>query len=207
MWSLPLLEASRERVLAGDLKSPLKRLLGDADLWLARSRKSDQLFTVTTKPATPSVTYSCSPHCFYSLGTYWWPNNATPDGLPYVRDDGLVNPDTFKYDSIPLSQMLFAVSNLSLAYFFTANRSYAAGAAAFVDTFFFNQETYMDASVGLEHSQACQTTTLGVGPGSSTPRTLRTRSTRRASCRPTIQAGAPNARRSCAAGWDSIGAG
>ena len=93
LWSLPLLEASRERVLAGDLKSPLKRLLGDADLWLARSRKSDQLFTVTTKPATPSVTYSCSPHCFYSLGTYWWPNNATPDGLPYVRDDGLVNPD------------------------------------------------------------------------------------------------------------------
>jgi hypothetical protein len=154
LWSLPLLEASRERVLAGDLKSPLKRLLGDADLWLARSRKSDQLFTVTTKPATPSVTYSCSPHCFYSLGTYWWPNNATPDGLPYVRDDGLVNPDTFKYDSIPLSQMLFAVSNLSLAYFFTANRSYAAAAAAFVDTFFFNQETYMDASVGLEHSQA-----------------------------------------------------
>ena len=154
LWSQPLLEASRERVLAGDLKSPLKRLLGDADLWLAHSRKSDQLFTVTTKPAAPSVTYSCSPHCFYSLGTYWWPNNATPDGLPYVRNDGLVNPDTFKYDSIPLSQMLFAVSNLSLAYYLTANRSYAAGAAAFVDAFFFDQETYMDASVGLEHSQA-----------------------------------------------------
>jgi hypothetical protein len=154
LWSQPLLEASRERVHAGDLKSPLKRLLGDADLWLAHSRKSDQLFTVTTKPAAPSVTYSCSPHCFYSLGTYWWPNNATPDGLPYVRNDGLVNPDTFKYDSIPLSQMLFAVSNLSLAYYLTANRSYAAGAAAFVDAFFFDQETYMDASVGLEHSQA-----------------------------------------------------
>ena len=126
-WSLAAITLQIGR--SPQLQLPLRSLLTHADLWLARSTHTP-LFSVTTKPAVPSRSFNCSQHCFYSLGTYWWPNNATADGLPYVRRDGLVNPETFEYDSIPLSQMLFALSNLSLAYYFTRNASFAAGAAA-----------------------------------------------------------------------------
>ena len=37
---------------------------------------------------------------------------------------GLVNPETFLYDSVPISQMIFAVSNLSLAHYFTGDPRY-----------------------------------------------------------------------------------
>tara|TARA_B110001452_G_scaffold91867_1_gene75713 strand:+ start:494 stop:1720 length:1227 start_codon:yes stop_codon:yes gene_type:complete len=155
LWSLDLLASSRERVQRGELQLPLRNLLAHANLWLARSTQTPrELFTVTTKPAVPSRSFNCSQHCFYSLGTYWWPNNATADGLPYVRRDGLVNPETFEYDSIPLSQMLFALSNLSLAYYFTRNASFAVGAAAYADVFFLDAATRMDPDVGLEHNQA-----------------------------------------------------
>ena len=155
LWSQTLLEQSLARVRHGELQAPLQHLLSDGNLWLARSTRPP-LFSVTQKPKPPGANYTCPnpPHCFYSLGTYWWPNNGTASGLPYVRRDGLVNPETFEFDSIPLSQMLFAVSNLSLAYYFTGNESYAAGAAAYADTFFFDNATRMDPTIGLEHAQA-----------------------------------------------------
>ena len=33
-------------------------------------------------------------HDFYSEGDYWWPDPENPDG-PYIRRDGVSNPDNF----------------------------------------------------------------------------------------------------------------
>ena len=35
---------------------------------------------------------SHDPHDFVSVPVYFWPNPETPDGLPWVRRDGRVNP-------------------------------------------------------------------------------------------------------------------
>ncbi len=48
-------------------------------------------FSVMHKTMTPP---SGDKHDFYNLGTYWWPDPAKPDGLPYIRKDGEVNPET-----------------------------------------------------------------------------------------------------------------
>ena len=32
-------------------------------------------------------------HDYASMGPYWWPNPDTPNGLPYVRRDGVGNPE------------------------------------------------------------------------------------------------------------------
>src|ERR1700728_38094 len=38
------------------------------------------------------------PHEYVSVATYYWPNPATPTGLPYIRRDGPRNPETLEYD-------------------------------------------------------------------------------------------------------------
>ena len=33
-------------------------------------------------------------HDYFSLSPYWWPDSTKPDGLPYVRHDGVTNPES-----------------------------------------------------------------------------------------------------------------
>lgn len=49
-----------------------------------------RLLRVTDKSHAPE---GGTLHDFSSMGPYWWPNPDTPDGLPYVRRDGHVNPE------------------------------------------------------------------------------------------------------------------
>ena len=48
------------------------------------------LISVTDKPHAPE---GGTLHDFTSRGPYWWPNPDSPDGLPYIRRDGHVNPE------------------------------------------------------------------------------------------------------------------
>lgn len=41
---------------------------------------------------------SRNPHDYVSIGTYWWPNPASPDGLPYVQRDGELSSELELYD-------------------------------------------------------------------------------------------------------------
>ncbi len=58
---------------------------------LALSLEKDfPLVSVTDKPRPPD---GGTRHDFSSCGPYWWPDPDAPDGLPYVRRDGHVNPE------------------------------------------------------------------------------------------------------------------
>jgi len=169
LWHGPFLAQTRTALNSTCLKSggsgplcpSLAKLVGYADHW-ANESAQNRTFSVMTKPdAGPSG----NKHAFFSLGTYWWPNPNTKTGLPYVHRDGLVNPETFKYDSVPLSQMIFAVSNLSLGYYFTGEKRYCSGAVHFIDTFFLDPATRMDPTVGLQYSQEIRGSDEGRGIG------------------------------------------
>eukprot|EP00729_Bicosta_minor_P009349 gene9349-12951_t len=128
MWDGDLLAQTKQGL--SDPASPLQPALGHlrdwADHW-ANESDYNKTFTVMSKPEPGP---SGNLHDFFSLATYWWPNPNTKDGIPYIRKDGIVNPETFLYDSVPLSQMLFAVSNLSLAHYFTNEPRYCDAAAS-----------------------------------------------------------------------------
>ena len=49
-------------------------------------------------------------HDYYSIGRYFWPDDAKSDGLPWVRRDGQVNPDVFstQYDKVASDAMFSA---------------------------------------------------------------------------------------------------
>ncbi len=102
--------------------------------------------------ATPvlSVTHkkrlapSGDPHDYLSMGPYWWPDPASPDGLPYIRRDGERNPETEQYDSPRLKQLVAAVTSLAWGGFFTREQSYLRHAAALVRAWFLEESTRMN---------------------------------------------------------------
>ncbi|MDP2602753.1 MAG: alginate lyase family protein, partial [Deltaproteobacteria bacterium] len=59
-------------------------------------------------------------HDYMSLAPYWWPNSNTPNGLPYIRRDGEVNPERDQTsDRRRFDNLVRGVKPLALGYFFT----------------------------------------------------------------------------------------
>ena len=54
-------------------------------------------------------------HDYMSLGPYWWPDTTKSDGLPYIRRDGVVNPERYLYDNVALKSLDTAVTSQTLA--------------------------------------------------------------------------------------------
>lgn len=102
-------------------------------------------------------------HDYYSLGKYWWPDPAKEDGLPYIRHDGITNPECARYDADALNTMSESVFYLSLAWIYTGNEAYASGAAEWIRTWFLDPETRMNPH--LEYGQAIPGITEGRGIG------------------------------------------
>jgi hypothetical protein len=112
--------------------------------------RSDAQAALKTKP--PSVVDndlvppSGDKHDYISFGPYWWPDPAKEDGLPYIRRDGEVNPDSRSggSDAPALGKMASAVQSLALAYYFTDDQRFAEHAARLLRTWFLDPRTKMN---------------------------------------------------------------
>lgn len=119
-------------------------------------------FSVMNKTVTPP---SGDKHDFYNYGPYWWPDSTKPDGLPYIRRDGEVNPETQsdKFDDQSMSRMTSAVETLALAFFFSDDEKYARHAVELLRVWFLESATKMNPH--LEYSQAIPGIVAGRGIG------------------------------------------
>ena len=104
---------------------------------------------VEDKPITAA---SKDPHDYFSTGTYWWPDPAKPDGLPYIRRDGYINPATTKLDNYKVQQMRLKVLPLAALAYFEGDREAGRLAAGQLRTFFLDPKTRMNPN--LKYSQA-----------------------------------------------------
>jgi hypothetical protein len=98
-----------------------------------------------------------------SFGPYWWPNPDTPDGLPYIRRDGEVNPQRDTLDNKPLRALLDAVKTLTLAAEAFQEKQYAERAALLLREWFIDDDTRMNPH--LEYAQAIPGVCDGRGIG------------------------------------------
>jgi len=149
---------NRGRLLDGDenLKASLSALITKADKKLKLGP-----FSVTEKAQPPP---SGDKHDYMSLGPYWWPDPKKADGLPYIRKDGVVNPERSKLgDSARFKDMQYAVSTLATAWFFTGNEKYAAHAAKLMRVWYINPDTRMTPH--MEYGQAIPGRCEGRGIG------------------------------------------
>lgn len=153
------LEKAKAAVAAGDetAKKALKKLVSDADKALAAAPP-----TVMDKGKVPP---SGDKHDYMSLAPYYWPNPASKDGLPYVRKDGKVNPesrDESANDTLRAREIGATVETLAVGYYFTREEKYAEHAAKVLRTWFLDPETKMNPN--FRFAQAV----LGVNDGRGT---------------------------------------
>jgi hypothetical protein len=101
---------------------------------------------------------------YMSLAPYWWPNPNTPNGLPYIRRDGEVNPERDQTsDRRRLDNLVQAVKTLALGYFFTGREDYAAYAAKLLRVWFLDDATKMNPH--LRYAQAVPGLNVGRAAG------------------------------------------
>ena len=112
-------------------------------------------------------------HDYFSYGPYWWPDPSKADGLPYVRRDGQINPESKKdTDDRTWGRTAGAIETLSLAYFFTHHEPYAAKAALLARVWFLDPATRMNPN--MDHAQAVPGINNGRGIGLIETRNLPT---------------------------------
>ena len=82
-------------------------------------------------------------HDYVSISAYDWPNPDTPAGIPWIKKDGVLNPDFEKYDYTPLKKMCKSVGCLAAASRLTGRMDFAAKAGFFLKYWFLDPETAM----------------------------------------------------------------
>jgi hypothetical protein len=145
-WDYPWMEKVKSDLKNGESEflPAFNQLLKEGDEALAGG-----VYSVTFKNQVPP---SGSKNDYMSMGPYWWPDPEKPDGLPYIRRDGEVNPERDKLDSAQKSKMTNAVRNLTLAWFYSEEKEYAEKAAELLRVWFLNPETLMNPHLNYGQS-------------------------------------------------------
>lgn len=134
-----VLAGTRAHLAAHDrsLESAYRRLLHDADKALAAP-----IVAVTDK--TSLLPPSGDKHDYFSLSPYWWPDSTKADGLPYIRRDGVTNPESKRdLDQPRVAAMGGNVQTLALAWYFSGDERYARRAAQQLRAWFLDPATRM----------------------------------------------------------------
>lgn len=143
-----VLEIQKSKIKKGDKKA--------IDSYNQGIKKADSLltidaFSVVHKTGLPP---SKNKHDYMSIGPYWWPNPETDDGLPYIRKDGEINPETRNNftDYVENKNFTAAIKELTNAYYLSDNLSYAKKALALINVWFLNEETKINPHLNYGQS-------------------------------------------------------
>ena len=127
-----------------EFEAHVTKTIGDKELINHLRKKADEFLT----KKSPAVTdrrikaESGDAHDYSSLGPYWWPNPDTENGLPYIRRDGEVNPDT--KDNITFASLFSSVETLTLAAYCFDDDRYAEKAVKNISVWYLDRETKMN---------------------------------------------------------------
>ncbi len=103
-------------------------------------------------------------HDYMSIAPYWWPDSSKKNGLPYIRKDGITNPETKNYpDKNNMPKLCENIYLLSLAYYYSDKKVYAKQASKLIEVWFLDKKTKMNPN--LNYSQFIKGVNDGRGAG------------------------------------------
>ena len=140
-----VLQKNYDLIVAKDVDKvrALKSLLKKADKVLEEAK----VYSVMNKKQMPP---SGDKHDYMSTGPYWWPDPTKPDGLPYIKKDGLRNPTYYDItDSQEINKVEDEALTLALAYYFTREKKYAKFASKLIKTWFLDTETRQNPNLNF----------------------------------------------------------
>lgn len=158
-----LLDAAKLKVLKTkvsrndpSLKPAMDSLLNAADAYLPVKP-----WSVMTKGVTPP---SGNKHDYMSQAPYFWYDSSKPNGLPYLRRDGVRNPEINKItDHTTLDNVNESTEILSLAWYLTGKEVYANKAAEIIKTCFLDEATKMNPNLDFGQGIPGINTGRGIG--------------------------------------------
>ncbi len=120
-----------------------------------------KLYTVMHKTQIPP---SGDKHDYMSQGPYWWPDPSKPDGKPYIRKDGVKNPEIKGItDSDEMDELIDDVELLTQAFQKTKNEKYAAFASQLIKTWFIDPKTKQNPNLNFSQGIPGINTGRGIG--------------------------------------------
>ena len=142
------LKFEKKRILSED-----KEVLKDYKVLIDKAEKllDAEVFSVVNKTGLPP---SKNKHDYMSIAPYYWPNPKTSNGLPYIRKDGQVNPETRTNfaDFTEKENFITAIKTLTKAYFFSDDEKYAQKNLEFIRAWFIDDATKMNPNVNFGQS-------------------------------------------------------
>ena len=156
IWDYEYMHEVRKKIRKGNstYRPAYNKVISAADDALTRGP-----YSVTFKSVVPP---GGTRNDYMSMGPYWWPDPSKPDGLPYIRRDGEVNPES-SIDKGQLRGLTEDVRTLSLAWYFSGEKEYAEKAAELLRAWFLDPETRMNPHLEFAQGIPGRTTGRGIG--------------------------------------------
>lgn len=145
--------------LTARVRAQITEIDKDRVLKQANRFLNEEPITVTASRCERSLG---GPNDFYSEGDYWWPDLENPDG-PYIRRDGMTNPDNFTDHRKAMRRMSIQAAALTAAFKITKKEKYASHAIKHLHAWFVNKTTLMNPN--MEFAQAIKGRVPGRGVG------------------------------------------
>ena len=152
-------------------KQGVQKMFSDSIVKVVTNLEKDQVIKsanrfLTEKPKTVTAFY-CSrsaggPHDFFSEGPYWWSDPVNPKG-PYIRKDGLRNPENFEEHDNALSKSSRIIATQTSAYLLTGKEEYVKAEMTHLKAWFVDTTTRMNPN--LLYAQAINGICTGRGIG------------------------------------------
>jgi hypothetical protein len=142
---------------------PLEQEILALDRDRVRSAASEYLSAdIQTIVEVTSPRSAGGPHDFYSEGDYWWPDPENTGG-PYIRKDGLTNPDNFVEHRNRMRRLSMIVPTLVAAWIITHDEKYALKAIEHTNAWFVNEDTRMNPDMLYSQAIFGRVTGRGIG--------------------------------------------
>ncbi|KAI8825208.1 alginate lyase-domain-containing protein [Fimicolochytrium jonesii] len=139
-----------------DLNPAINHVVRLAEGWIADPTTytvmNKMTHSTTDNNTTARIAPSGDPHDYFSLAKYYWPDPATPFGLPYIPRPGQINPSSTSLpnDRASLDAVIESVWTGALAWFWTRDERFSGMAGERLRVWFVEEGTRMNAAVGLE---------------------------------------------------------